>query len=81
MIEGLKVTDKWGPISGSPIVNVSRVEWHLISSMSQSKAKHSNYGQLPFFSKTEAEFSSVSIVDDGNGMTWQIQKAPSALPN
>ena len=26
MIEGLKVTDKWAPISGSPIVNVSRVE-------------------------------------------------------
>ena len=26
MIEGLKVSNKWGPISGSPIVNVSRVE-------------------------------------------------------
>ena len=25
MIEGLKVPNKWGPISGSPIVNVSRV--------------------------------------------------------
>ena len=25
MIEGLKVLDKWCPISGSPIVNVSRV--------------------------------------------------------
>ena len=25
MIEGLKVSNKWGPISGSPIVNVSRV--------------------------------------------------------
>ena len=26
MIEGLKVSDKWAPISGSPIVNVSRVD-------------------------------------------------------
>ena len=25
MIEGIKVSDKWAPISGSPIVNVSRV--------------------------------------------------------
>ena len=25
MIEGLKVLNKWGPISGSPLVNVSRV--------------------------------------------------------
>ena len=25
MIEGLKVPNKWGPISGSPMVNVSRV--------------------------------------------------------
>ena len=24
MIEGIKVSDKWAPISGSPIVNVSR---------------------------------------------------------
>ena len=31
MIEGLKVPNKWGPISGSPIVNVSRVQlpWRL----------------------------------------------------
>ena len=27
MIEGLKVSDKLCPISGSPIVNVSRVRW------------------------------------------------------
>ena len=26
MIEGLKVSDKWAPISGSPVVNVSRVK-------------------------------------------------------
>ena len=26
MIEGIKVSDKWAPISGSPIVNVSRVD-------------------------------------------------------
>ena len=25
-MKGLKVSNKWGPISGSPIVNVSRVE-------------------------------------------------------
>ena len=27
MIDGLKVSNKWAPISGSPIVNVSRVLW------------------------------------------------------
>ena len=26
MVEGQKVSNKWGPISGSPIVNVSRVK-------------------------------------------------------
>ena len=26
MIDGLKVSNKWAPISGSPIVNVSRVQ-------------------------------------------------------
>ena len=32
MIEGLKVSDKWGPISGSPIVNVSMVaQWVFVS--------------------------------------------------
>ena len=29
MIDGLKVWNKWGPISGSPLVNVSRVHWHV----------------------------------------------------
>ena len=28
MIDGLKVWNKWGPISGSPLVNVSRVCCH-----------------------------------------------------
>ena len=28
MIDGLKVSNKWAPISGSPIVNVSRVQGH-----------------------------------------------------
>ena len=31
MIEGIKVSDKWAPISGSPIVNVSRVQCYLDS--------------------------------------------------
>ena len=30
MIGGLKVWNNWGPISGSPIVNVSRVQWEAL---------------------------------------------------
>ena len=34
MMKGLKVSNKWGPISGSPIVNASRV--HGIFKIEQS---------------------------------------------
>ena len=45
MMEGLKVLDKWAPISGSPIVNVSRV--HYLSFFRKKILKNRMIGKEP----------------------------------
>ena len=48
MIEGLKVWNKWGPISGSPLVNVSRVKCIKVtySLLDLDSVKHADFSKL-----------------------------------
>ena len=45
MFDGLKVANKWAPISGSPIVNVSRV--HYFSFFRKKILKNRMIGKEP----------------------------------
>ena len=55
MIDGLKVSNKWAPISGSPIVNVSRV-CPCLGFFFRSAKKYSNFWQkTPGFLKKELQ--------------------------
>ena len=66
MIEGIKVSDKWAPISGSPIVYVSRVQTrnrHLVLTREQSSIYHKE--KLIYMKQAEenANFSTLEIWD------------------